>query len=104
MLAVALNVAIAEKFSDCERVNIDFVDALFHCHRVNLARRIEKMARARGKPSIKIGRAIFIDRLHNANALLRINRIRSDEKLVRFFVDHAIGRRSAYGYLAVNDL
>ena len=95
MLAVTLDVTIAEEFGDLEGLDVDLVDALLHRHRVDLVRRIRQVTGGRRETSVKIRRPVVIHRLHHADLLLRVNRVRSDEELIRLLVNQTVRRRAA---------
>ena len=82
MPAVALDVAVAEELGDLKRIDVDFVDAFLHRHRVDLVRGIEEVARARGETAVEVRRAVVVDWLHHADVALLVDCVRPDEELV----------------------
>ena len=100
--AVALNIAVAEELGDLKRIDVYFVDAFLHGHRVYLVRGVKEVSGARGETAVEVRRAVVVDGLHHANVALLVDCVRPDEELVRLLVDESVRGRAA-DRLGAND-
>ena len=77
-----------------ERADIDLVEAVFHRGEVDLVRRVGQVAGVAGQAA---GHELRRD---DADRAVRPDEVRPDDELVRFLVDHAVGRRAADAFRA----
>ena len=75
-----------------QRVDVNLVQAFFHRHEVDFMFRIEPRTRYGGHAA----RHVF--GLNRPHVPLRVNRVETDEKLVRFAMNHSVGVRSPYAF------
>ena len=73
-----------------ESIDVDFVQSFFHRHEVDFMLRTDPRTRYGGHAS----RHVF--RLNRPHVPLRVDRMKTDKKLVRFAMNHSIGVRSPY--------
>ena len=86
---LSADVAVLVEFPDREAVDVDLVETLFHGGEIDLVGGIREVPRhGRNAAGHDLGR----DDSHPA---LRVDEIRSDDHLVRFAMDHAVGMRAA---------
>ena len=89
-------VRVAEKLLHLERFHVDLVEALLHRHAGDFIGRVGQVP---GVSRVPAGHFLVVD---HPDVSLRVDHVRADEELVRFFVDHPVRGRAADGFRPVN--
>ena len=88
-MAAFLLLLVGPQLCHGEGLHINLIKAFLHGRRINLARRVGQMTGVARGPAehLRVG--------NHADFALRIHHVRSDEKLLRLAVDHAVRGRPA---------
>ena len=82
-------VRVAEKLLHLERFHVDLVEALLHRHAGDFIGRVGQVP---GVSRVPAGHFLVVD---HPDVSLRVDHVRADEELIRFFVDHPVRGRAA---------